>query len=39
MPGVQFGQQIDMNNNRITELAAGAPAGLDTAPAISVQLT
>lgn len=28
MPGVQFGQQIDMNNNRITELAAGV-AGTD----------
>lgn len=23
MPGVQFGQQIDMNANKITELAAG----------------
>lgn len=23
MPGVQFGQQIDMNGNKITELAAG----------------
>jgi len=28
MPGVQFGQQIDMNNNKITELAPGT-AGTD----------
>lgn len=28
MPGVQFGQQIDMNSNKITELAAGT-AGTD----------
>jgi len=28
MPGVQFGQQIDMNGNKITELAPGT-AGTD----------
>lgn len=28
MSGVQFGQQIDMNNNKITELAPGS-AGTD----------
>ena len=28
MPGVQFGQQIDMNGNKITELAPGI-AGTD----------
>jgi len=28
MPGVQFGQQLDLNNNKITELAPGT-AGTD----------
>jgi hypothetical protein len=36
MPGVQFGQQIDMNGNAITELAAG----VDPTDAVNVsQLT